>query len=254
ARQHRWARGDWQLLPWILGRGPVATPSDTSRTARVSIPIIGRYKMIDNLRRTLWAPAAFLTLLAGWTLAGASPPLWTVFVLSTIALPAVLRILGGLAPNRPGIAKRSHILGLLADVRLAVAQVALAIVFLSHQAWLMADAIVRTLSRLYVSRRRMLEWVTAAQAKAGLGLDLALFYRRMDGGVTFALVAAGAVAVSTQMRHELSSWQVWGWSAPFLVLWALAPAVARWISLPPATAKNTPLESEDALTLRRIAR
>jgi cyclic beta-1,2-glucan glucanotransferase len=256
ARQHRWARGDWQLLPWILGRGPATdTRKDgNARRARISIPIIGRYKMLDNLRRTLWAPAAFLTLLAGWTLAGASPAIWTGFVLATIALPAVLRILAGLAPRRPGISKRSHYLGVLSDVRLAAAQMALSILFLSHLAWLMADAILRTLARLYISHRRLLQWVTAAQAKAGLGLDLGLFYRRMDGGVTFAAVAGLGVAISAAKRHELGSWQVWGWAAPLLVLWALAPAVARWISLPPAAAKASPLPREDALTLRLIAR
>jgi cyclic beta-1,2-glucan synthetase len=250
ARQHRWARGDWQLLPWIVGRGP--TPEGGQQ--RAQIPIIGRYKMIDNLRRTLWAPAAFLTLVAGWTLAGASPAIWTGFVLATMALPAVLRVLAGLAPGRPGISKRSHLFGLLADVRLAADQVALAIVFLSHQAWLMADAILRTLARLYISHRRMLEWVTAAKAKAGLGLDLELFYRRMDGGVTFAALAASAIAITAAKRHQLGSWHVWGWSAPFLVVWALAPAVARWISLPPAAAKAQPLPRQDALTLRLIAR
>ena len=64
ARQHRWARGDWQLLPWIFGRGRDSS-GDRRRTA---IPLIGRWKMMDNLRRTLSAPAAFLALLAGWTL------------------------------------------------------------------------------------------------------------------------------------------------------------------------------------------
>ena len=75
ARQHRWARGDWQLLPWILGRGH-GSSCDRGATAipdtRAAIPLIGRWKMIDNLRRTLSAPAAFLALIAGWTLAPAS--------------------------------------------------------------------------------------------------------------------------------------------------------------------------------------
>jgi len=249
ARQHRWARGDWQLLPWIVGRGPTA-----DRRARISIPSIGRYKMLDNLRRTLWAPAAFLTLLAAWTLAGASPAIWTGFVLATMVLPAILRVLGGLAPRRPGISKRSHFLGVLSDFRLAAIQTALAIVFLSHLAWLMADAILRTLTRMYVSHRRLLEWVTAAQAKAGLGLGLELFYRRMDGGVTFAAVAASAIAISAANRHQLGSWHVWGWSAPLLAVWAVAPAVARWISLPPRRAQASPLAREDARTFRLIAR
>src|SRR5436853_5866449 len=255
ARQHRWARGDWQLLPWVLGRGPTAD----GRRPRVRIPAIDRFKMIDNLRRTLWAPATFLTLLAGWTLAGASPTashavIWTEFVLATMALPAALRVLSGLIPRRSGISKRSHFLAVAADLRLASAQVALAVVFLSHQAWLMSDAILRTLARLYVTHRRRLQWVTAAQAKAGLGLDPGLFYRRMEGGVTFAAVAALAVAISAAARHQLGSWHVWAWPAPLLVLWALAPAVARWISLPPAPAQASPLSPEEARTLRLIAR
>ena len=83
-RHHRWARGDWQLLPWILGRGPVAGADRT----RGAIPAIGRWKMLDNLRRTLSAPACMLALLAGWALPFAAASVWTGFVLSTILLPA----------------------------------------------------------------------------------------------------------------------------------------------------------------------
>jgi cyclic beta-1,2-glucan synthetase len=252
ARQHRWARGDWQLLPWIVGRGP-RNPAARG-AAPVSIPIIGRYKMIDNLRRTLWAPAALLTLVAGWTLPNATPALWTLFVLATIALPSVLRVLAGVLPRRRGISKRSHLLAFAADVRLAAAQVALAVAFLAHQAWLMTDAILRSLTRLYVTHRRLLQWVTAAQAKAGLGLDLGLFYRRMDGGVTFAMLAAAAVAVSGGLRHQPWSWQIWSWPIAPLLLWAAAPAVARWISLPPKPAQATPMSDDDARTLRLTAR
>ena len=78
ARQHRWARGDWQLLPWILGH---ARDANGDRI-RAPIPPISRWKMLDNLRRTLSAPAAFLTLIAGWTLPFASPVIWTTFVLA----------------------------------------------------------------------------------------------------------------------------------------------------------------------------
>ena len=82
ARQHRWARGDWQLLPWIFGRGDasVAVIGGTS-----ALPLIGRWKMLDNLRRTLSAPASVMALLAGWTLPCIPPLVWTCFILSTIA-------------------------------------------------------------------------------------------------------------------------------------------------------------------------
>ncbi len=254
ARQHRWARGDWQLLPWILGRGPAG--SDRKRD-RAPIPIIGRYKMLDNLRRTLVAPAAFLTLLAGWTLRGASPALWTLFVLATMILPAFFGLLPRLWPRRTGISKRSHLRGVASDILLSAAQEILSIVFLAHFAWLMADAILRTLARLYVTRRRMLEWVTAAQSKAGLGLDLSLFYRRMDGGITFAMLAAGLVVVAAKVwlsSPTPGSWPAWVWSAPLLLSWGLAPVVARWISLPPPVPEADRLSAEEAQSLRLLAR
>ena len=170
ARHHRWARGDWQLLPWILGRRSRA------------IPVIGRWKMLDNLRRTLSAPAAFLTLVAGWTMAGASPVAWTAFVLAMIALPTLPPVLAGAVPRGRGISKRSHIRAVGRDVLLAASQAAFVTTMLAHQAWLMSDAIARTLFRMYVTHRRLLEWVTAAQAKAGLRFDLRGFYRRMAAG------------------------------------------------------------------------
>ena len=107
ARQHRWARGDWQLLPWLLGRGH--TGSEPRRA--VVIPAIGRWKILDNLRRTLSAPAAFLTLIVGWLLPGGSPWVWSGFILATIAIPSLLSFVLGLYPRRRGISVRSHIRG-----------------------------------------------------------------------------------------------------------------------------------------------
>ena len=99
-RHHRWARGDWQLLPWILGRGPVAS-EDRKRGA---IPAIGRWKMLDNLRRTLSAPAAVLALLVGWTLSFEAAAIWTFFVLATIVLPTLIPVVAAVDPG----ADRNH--------------------------------------------------------------------------------------------------------------------------------------------------
>ena len=231
ARQHRWARGDWQLLPWI-----VAHP----------LPAIGRWKMVDNLRRTLSAPAAFLTLVVGWTLPTTAPLVWTGFVLTTIALPALLPVFTGLVPRRHGISKRSHARAVGRDLGSAASQTTLTITMLAHQAYLMSDAIARTLVRVYVTHRRLLEWVTAAQAKAGLRLDLRGFYRRMGGGVTLAFAAAAAVAWGRPEARPVA--------LPFLLLWAASPLVARWISVPWLAARSKPLSPGDAGALRLIAR
>ena len=96
ARQHRWARGDWQLLPWLLGRvkGSLAQEASSAVTA------IGFWKMFDNLRRTLSAPAAFVALLAGWTLPLPAALVWTGFVLLTVALPTILPVIAALVPRQ----------------------------------------------------------------------------------------------------------------------------------------------------------
>jgi cyclic beta-1,2-glucan synthetase len=168
-RQHRWARGDWQLLPWIFGRRDRAARSAAS--SRVSV--IGMWKMLDNLRRTLSPPAAVIALLVGWTLPLGAAAVWTGFIALTVALPALLPVLGALVLPNPGVTWRSHLRALGRDLGLALAQMLLLIVLLAHQAALMTDAIVRTLFRLFVTRRNLLEWVPAAQARRRRELSIA---------------------------------------------------------------------------------
>jgi cyclic beta-1,2-glucan synthetase len=239
ARQHRWARGDWQLLPFLLGAG-----ADSKRPTR--IPLIGRWKMLDNLRRTLLAPAAWLTLVGGWTLPHTWPLVWTVFVLITIALPALLPACADIIPGRAGISKRAHLRSLGHSFAIAWAQIGLGITFLGHQAWLMTDAIGRTLGRLYLTHRRLLEWTTAAQAKSDMSREIAGVYRRMRGGPILAAAGGALVAVARPDAAVVA--------APFLLLWGLSPLVARWVSQPPRLSPMPLLSPPDARTLRSTAR
>ena len=242
ARQHRWARGDWQLLPWILGRARDAT----GRRGRSSIPGVARWKMVDNLRRTASAPLTLATLVAAWTLPSVPAGAWTAFVLVAVVIPAALPVIAGLLPRRKGISKRSHLRAVGEDIALAAAHVGLGLTFLAHQSWLMVDAILRTLVRVYVTRRNLLEWTTAAQAQASHDLDLAGFYRRMGGGAAIAAVAAVLVLA----LKPSAAWI----AAPFVVLWLLSPAVARWVSLPPAETAAEQLSAADIGALRLTAR
>jgi len=242
ARQHRWARGDWQLLPWLFGRGR----SRQGKLNPFKIPAIGRWKILDNLRRTLSAPAAFLTLLVGWLLPPASPWLWTGFICATVAIPALLPFFIGLYPRRKGISKRSHFRGVFSDLWLGASQAGLTLTFLAYQTWLMSDAILRTLIRLFVTHRNLLEWVTAAQAKFAADSKLTAIYKRMAGGIFLVFVSLVALSFG---RH-----QAWAAAAPFILLWLAAPTVSRWISVCPALHEANPLSPADARSLRLISR
>ena len=241
ARQHRWARGDWQLLPWIFGRGDAAGGKRGSR----SLPLIGLWKMSDNLRRTLSAPASVAALLAGWALPRNGSLIWSAFVVLTIGLPTLLPIFAAVVPHRSGVKIRSHLRALRKDIWLAASQTAFLIVFLAYQAWLMIDAIFRTLFRLFVSRRNLLQWVTAAQSNLSSELDLYSAYRRMSGGVAIAMAAGLLIGY---LRPD-----AWPWAAPFIILWIAAPAVAVFISLSP-TAGHLSVADLDARALRLVAR
>ena len=241
-RHHRWARGDWQLLPWILGCGPAAGAG----RMHSAMPAIGRLKMLDNLRRTLSAPSAVLTLLAAWVMPLDVALVWTVFVVATVVLPNLIPVAAAVMPRRPGIAPGSHLRALGGDLGLAFTQSFLQLAFLTHQAWLMSDAIGRSLIRLCITRRHLLEWVTAAQATNGARLDLPGFYRRM--------AAAPVIGVLALVVAWRSGQETWPLAAAFAVLWIAAPTIACRASLSPLVAGRLPVSPADARALRLTAR
>ena len=221
SRTHRWVRGDWQLLPWIAGR---PSRADNTRQSK-PLPFIDRWKMVDNLRRSLSAPALLLTLLFSWSFPSAPANLWIIFILVVMGLASVQPFLGDLIPRRKPIPFRRHLQAVGADFYSAVAHIFLAIVFLAHQTSVMADAILRTLYRLFISHRKMLEWTSAAQAKSQADDRLIGFYSRMAAAPLIAVLAPIILfAFHTTERFWLM--------APFAILWALSPWIAQRISLP----------------------
>ena len=239
ARSHRWARGDWQLLPWVFGCGAAGI----ARCHR-SIPLLGRWKMFDNLRRTLVTPASVLTLMVAWTLPLRSAAIWTAFVVLMLAIPTLPALLAGIVPRHSGIAWRSHFRAVLADSQLAVTRTALLLSLLAHQAWSMCDAIGRTLFRLFVSRSNLLQWVTA-QEHNDRRPDAAGYVRQMAGAVVIGAVVIG-LAATGHMRVLLA--------LPFALSWMLSPVVAYWLSRPSQVADSQPVSDVDARALRLIAR
>jgi cyclic beta-1,2-glucan synthetase len=243
-RQHRWVRGDWQLLPWIFGRRDFGAERHGRGHSR--LPLIGLWKMLDNLRRSLSAPASLAALLASWSLPVSIAIPWCAFILLALALPTLLPLFAAIVPRRSTVTMRSHLRALRLDVWVALAQTGLLVSMMGYQAWLMGDAIGRALWRMFVSHRYLLEWVPADML-ASARSDLPSFYRRMGRSVLLT-IATAAIAVYVE-GDKLP-----GMAVPFLVLWCLAPMIAWRISrTPPAVAKSD-LSPEGQRDLRLIAR
>ena len=243
-RQHRWIRGDWQILLWLFPFVPSQLGLKRNR-----LPIIGRWKILDNLRRSLVSPMLLALLVAGWTVLPGSRWFWTMAAMGVAAsqlLPVVARLLVG-AGRAQSIPVFLRNLG--RDAVTALAQILLSLTFLAFHAFDTAHAIAVTLVRLVVTKRRMLEWETAATTAAraaGLaGHGLSRFVSEMASSPMIA--AAIALAIAARDPEAL------GVAAPFLFLWTIAPAVAYWLSVPVGE-RVRPLSDRDRLLLRRTAR
>ncbi|WP_370647447.1 GH36-type glycosyl hydrolase domain-containing protein [Polymorphobacter sp. PAMC 29334] len=242
ARQHRWVRGDWQLLPWILGLASFTKAGPHS----TSIPLMGRWKLIDNLRRSLSAPTALLALLIGWLQPPAIAEVWTGCILLTICLPPLLPAIASIMPTRAGISLRNHFRTLRGDFALGLMQSGFLLVFLAHQSWLMIDAIARTMLRVFIRRQHLLQWVTAAQSRDAHRFD--------TRALTLQVVASAACCGGFALLIAASGDRTWIVAVPLLTLWLVSPLIAWRASLPPAAAANLTITDGDAIALRLVAR
>jgi cyclic beta-1,2-glucan synthetase len=244
-RQHRWVRGDWQILRWLFPRVP-----SRSGLVRNRLPLISRFKIFDNLRRSLVAPATVALLLSAWSFLPGSPALWTVAILAAIAFPLYPLLLEAAVGPRPHRPWRVFLRAVQEDAKTALAQVSLQLTFLASQAYERLHAILLTLVRLAATGRRMLEWETAA-ASAARGAGAArrsgprVFFKEMTASPVIAL--AGLILVWLGRPTALPA------AAPVLALWAVAPLVAYALSRPVAE-RTGEIAADDRQFLLHVAR
>ncbi len=222
-RKHRWIRGDWQLLEWLTPHVPGPNGPESNR-----LSLLSRWKIFDNLRRSVVEPAQLLLLVAGWTILSGTPLRWTVLGLVAIGAPWAFALL--LAVLRPPRDKswRAYYASVGEDAKTSALQFAVAVAFLPHQAWVSADAIARTLWRLFVSRRTLLEWQTASQTEQSVSGTAREVWRAMWPAV--AVAAAILVVVIPGVGREGTA-QLLA-VAPLVALWMASPALARAFSAP----------------------
>jgi len=247
-RKHRWIRGDWQLLQWLGNKVPGPQGPELNRLSQIS-----RWKIFDNLRRSLIEISQLLLLFAGWFVLSGPAIVWTLIVLGTIAFPWFFSLV--LASVRPPRDQSwlAYYAAVSRDALVSVQQFVLAVVFLPHQAAVSADAIIRTLVRLTITKKKLLEWQTASQVERALSRSRVEVWRRMWPVVALSLVVAVVLLVGEQryggetIRSHLLFLSA---TLPLIALWLMSPAIAGGLSKPALPRELRLSEAERTITTR----
>ena len=220
ARRHRWIRGDWQIASWLLPR----VPGPAGQPYRNPLSALSRWKIADNLRRSLVPIALLLLLLAAWT-ALPSVLAWTLTVVGILVVPPLLDSVRQLFRKPPEATVRQHLDATLRTAAARCAHAGLSLACLPYEAYVSADAVVRTTWRTLVSHRRLLEW-SPYSAQAGT--------RRARVAVVHSIDVDGAGGRARDRRRtwSIARPSVLGLAAPILLLWLAAPGITWWLSRP----------------------
>ncbi len=241
ARMYRWIRGDWQLLPW-LGRKPYNRNNEKTKNALSSL---SKWKIIDNLRRSLVSSAIMVLLFLGFSILPGVSLFYVLFAGLTLSIPLLLalidRIKTGTILQLP---MRRHIAGFF-GLKASVSQIVLRFIFLAYQSHIALSAICVTLTRVLVTKKNMLEWVTSADAEKNQDNSLKSYLRSI-----FPSTLYGVALALLAFRFKPESLPL---SLAILLVWTFAPFMAYWISRDNII--ETPrLTETDSLELRKTAR
>ncbi len=256
SRRHRWIRGDWQLAGWLRRRvpeiGSVAGTGSGGDRQRNPLSRLSQWKLADNLRRSLVPAALTLLLLLGWTILP-SPWLSTLAVVGVVVIPSLCAAVLDLFRKADEVLLRQHLAAVARSAWRRIMQLAFELACLPHEAAFSLDAILRTVWRMLVTRRRRLEWNPSSEAgrepaqgaRAGFGAGF--------GADLGAMWAAPATAFAAAVYLAANRPAVLAVAAPILLLWFASPSVAWWISRPLARRKAI-LSAGQVRFLRALSR
>ena len=218
-RRHRWIRGDWQIASWLGDRVPTLQGNGSNPLSGLS-----RWKILDNLRRSLTPVLLLGFLVLGWLLAPALAGLCTLLALALVFGPASIAALPGVFRRPEGKPRMLHVRYEIRQYLRTWLAEAVGWCILPYTVHSHIDAIVRTLYRLGISRRHLLEWTTASEAEASCSGKLRDHYKIMGACAVSSILAAVLLLVVQPTTLLVAG--------PVLLAWLAGPLIAWWISLP----------------------
>ena len=236
-RKHRWLRGDWQIARWIFRK----VPDESGRLVQNPISLVSKWKIVDNLRRSLVEPATFALLVAGWFWLPGGPRFWTLTTVALLFAPIYFRLVLSLARaafNKRGMEARESFF----DFITSHFSIFLNIAFLAHQALVALDAIIRTIIRSTITHSRLLEWETAHEAELGLRKRTPV-----DAYLDWIPMLAIAIGLCLFLKPQAAPYAL-----PFIVAWFASKLISNWLNRPPHS-ESFDLKKEEIRFLRDLA-
>ncbi len=239
-RKHRWVRGDWQIAQWMFSK----VPDESGRMVPNPITTISRWRILDNLRRSLVEPFTFFLFMGGWLGLPGGPRYWTIATLIIFFLPNLVQLIFALG-HAAGSDQEGAFGEAFSGFFQALVVTLLTLTFLPHQTLLSLDAIVRSLVRRFVTGQKLLEWETAAEAEASIK-------SKKRTPVDTYLAAMPLIAIALAGIIWYFNWGALHIAAPILLLWGFSGAVTAWLNAPPRE-EHARIHPSDATFLRQQA-
>jgi len=240
-RRHRWVRGDWQIAPWLLPR----VPAPDGRRVPNPLPRLPRWMIFDNLRRSLVPPIMLVLLIGGWLALEGVQPAWTLWLLAVYFVPDVVRTAWAFLSKPSKVLWAAHVRRAALGAGRQFLISALHLAFLPFEAIMHVDAIARVFWRTLVSRRHLLEWLTAHHVERATQTGLVPTLREMWTAPTIALLTV-ALMLALEVAVPAVAW-------PILGLWVVGPLLA-WFLSRPARVRRVEFSADQERFLRRLSR
>ena len=239
-RQRRWVRGDWQLLPWLLTPGKF----------HVAFSVIDRWKMLDNLLRSLLVPSLVLIFGVGMLFLPNLAGVWVAVVLVSLGIPLLTSLTRSTIQTLGG----ENIGAAFNPLGSSIIRWLLAVAFMPYEAYINLDAIFTTLHRLLITHKKLLQWTTAAQTSKLFGNPARRnsTWLKMVIAIVLSISLASGIQFLYQFTGSGTSPALF-LASPILLMWLFAPLVAQWISLP-IKIKKVRVDPDQAIILRQVIR
>ncbi len=221
-RQARWIRGDWQIIRWIKPK----IKNKKGIIKKNPLNLLSKFKILDNLRRSLVEIFVILTIIAiSIFKISLGIKVWQVFTLMliTVLMPTILDLVSYIVRKEDKKVASKYFSKTISLIKASIFRGILAIAFLPHKAYISLDAIIRTIYRMTVSKKHLLQWTTAEDAEKNAKTDYISYYKSMIINIVLGVLGLFALFLVKSYAITLILYAI-------CIIWIIAPGLACYIS------------------------